>query len=273
MKLEIDRYLSNSAQVEVRDLDWNLAREAGLTEQEVFILTYFSDIEGQTIVYLRDILKSPTSLDPEIIGFLSMWNYEEYFHGRALGTLLAACGVPRERDSIRKVRLGSRLSESLEVFFSSLISRYYSEQYTALYMSWGAMQEYTTLQGYEQILKTTKNPVLKVLVDRIAKQERRHFAWYFNNARERLEQRGSSRKLTRFLMDHFWAPVGAGVKPDETVVQLMTTLFPGSSGLEMARAIDEKMSSLPGLEGLTLMERFIRKASPEPLDPVAIAAT
>ncbi|HXH31352.1 MAG TPA: acyl-ACP desaturase [Bacteriovoracaceae bacterium] len=256
--MEIDRYLSSSAKVDVEDLDWELARKVGLTKDEVFILTYFADIEGQTIVYLRDILHTKSALDPEVIGFLSMWNYEEYFHGRALSTFLEVCGHPLEKERIKNVRSGSKISEKLEVFFSGFLSRMYSDQFTALYMSWGAIQEATTLCGYEQISKTTKNPVLKILVDRIAKQERRHFAWYFNSARERLEQSRSSQKLTRLIMGKFWSPVGAGVKPDPEIVQLMLTLFPDDAGIEMTESVDSKISSLPGLSGMTLMGNFIQ---------------
>ena len=53
MSVDIERYLKVSAKIETDDLDWEAARSAGLSEDERFVLTYFSDIESQTIRYLR----------------------------------------------------------------------------------------------------------------------------------------------------------------------------------------------------------------------------
>ena len=49
--------------VQVDDLDWDLAAKHGLTDDEAFIITYFADIEGQTIVYLRDFLHTRAALE------------------------------------------------------------------------------------------------------------------------------------------------------------------------------------------------------------------
>ena len=42
------------------------------------------------------------------------------------------------------------------------------------------------MQAYEEVIRTTQNPVLAEMFRRIAKQERRHFAYYFGQARARL---------------------------------------------------------------------------------------
>lgn len=258
--MELDRYLDTSAKLEVLDLDWNLARQSGLTANEVFILTYFSDIESQTIMYLRDLLNTKAAADPEVIGFLSMWNYEEYFHGKALAQFLEVCGHKLESERIQKVRAASLISEKVQSFFSAVLSKVYPEQFLSLYMAWGAIQELTTLKGYEKIAATTTNPVLKIMVERISKQERRHFSWYFNSAKKRLENDDMAKSLTRHLMQNFWSPVGAGVKPDNDVKRLILTLFPAGSAESMAQEVDSKISSLPGLAGLTLMKEFVEEA-------------
>ncbi|MBI3540702.1 MAG: ferritin-like domain-containing protein [Deltaproteobacteria bacterium] len=255
----IERYLSQSDKIETRDIDWSEAKRIGLTEGERFILTYFSDIESQTIIYLRDLLHTKAIQDPDVVAFLSMWNYEEYFHGEALARLMAECGHPLEKERIAKVRKTAKVTEALESFGASLVSRIFREQFPALFMTWGAMNEITTLRGYEYLDEMTHNPVLKILCQRIAKQERRHFAWYYNSAKERLEKSASARRVTRMLMKLFWSPVGAGVKSNEEVVKLIVTLFPGAKGEAMSQDIDAKLSSLPGLEGLELMGGFIKK--------------
>jgi hypothetical protein len=47
-----------------------------LTEDEKFVLTYFPDIESQTVMYMRDLLHSSAVDDPDVIAFLSVWNYD-----------------------------------------------------------------------------------------------------------------------------------------------------------------------------------------------------
>jgi rubrerythrin len=267
--MQTDRYLATSAKLETDDIDWSVARAAGLAADEVFILTYFSDIESQTIVYLRDFLKTRAALEPDVMGFLTMWNYEEYFHGRALARLLKECGHPLDENRIQMVREGSRITEALEALAAMAVSRAFRDQFPALYMAWGASQELTTLRGYEQIMATTRNPVLRTLCERIAKQERRHFAWYFNSARERLGRSPAARWLTRTLMSATWSPVGAGVKSKAEVHRLTHLLFPGDRGWELASSIDGKISELPGLAGIRLMAPFVEKARKACGDPGA----
>lgn len=254
--MDVNRFLDSSGRIPYEDLDWEEARRIGLTDDEVFVLTYFSDIESQTIVYMRDLLNTSGSLDADVIAFLTMWNYEEYFHGRALARLLEACGASLERNRIAEVRQKALVSETLTALGATFFSKMFPADFIALFMTWGATNEITTLRGYEEIEKLTRNPILAELCRRIARQERRHFAWYFNNAQKRLTSSRRSQRWTRFFMSRVWSPVGAGVKKMEEVARLFNTVFPGSRGDEVAREIDEKIGSLPGLAGVRLMTAF-----------------
>jgi rubrerythrin len=259
--VDINRYLEHSAKIEVGDLNWNEARQAGLTDDERFLLTYFADIEGQTIFYLRDLLNTKASDDPDTVAFLTMWNYEEFFHARTLARLLAECGSPMEKDRLAEVRRRSQLSEKFTAWGSLLLSKLFPDSFLALYMTWGAVNELTTLRGYEELERRTENPTFRELCRRIAKQERRHFAWYFNSAQTKLARSSRARRLTRTILNLFWTPVGAGVKTDDEVFRLMVTLFPGENGKRLAQEIDGRISTLPGLEGIRIMHRFAQKAS------------
>lgn len=259
--VDINRYLDHSAKIEVGDLNWDEARRAGLTDDERFLLTYFADIEGQTIFYLRDLLNTKASDDPDTVAFLTMWNYEEFFHARTLSRLLAECGEPLEKERLAKVRRQSQLSEKFTAWGSLLLSKLFPDSFLALYMTWGAVNELTTLRGYEELERQTNNPVFRELCRRIAKQERRHFAWYFNSAQTKLASSSLARWLTRTILDLFWTPVGAGVKNDEEVFRLMVTLFPGENGNRFAQEIDGRISQLSGLKGIRIMHRFTKKTS------------
>lgn len=260
MKSDIERYISVSAKIETEDLNWEEAKRAGLTDDEKFVLTYFSDIESQTIRYLRMLLQMKIAFRPSVAAFLTTWSYEEFFHGHELGNLLAVCGHPLEADRVELVKKRAKLNEILEAVFSPILSRLFYHQFPAVYLSFGAIQEMTTLRGYEHLRDFTSNPVLKTLCDRIAKQERRHFAWYFNHARELLAESRGARILARKLLEFNWVPVGAGVKSREDVVKLFSILFPAELGRKLVREVDEKMGTLPGLDGISLMTNYFEKA-------------
>lgn len=259
MNSEINRYIAVSTKIETKDLDWEEAKRVGLTDDERFVLTYFSDIESQTIRYLRTLLQMRIALRPSVAAFLTTWNYEEFFHGYELANLLAVCGHPLEEDRVERVQKRARVNEWLEATFAPLLSRIFASQFPAVYLSFGAIQEMTTLRGYEHLRNYTQNPVLRTLCDRIAKQERRHFAWYFNHARELLEQSQGARLLARKLLEFNWVPVGAGVKTPAEVTRLFRTLFPGQSGHKLVHEVDTKMGTLPGLEGIRLMEPYFAR--------------
>ena len=270
--MDLDRILAHSQQIPTVDLDWEAAARAGLSAGERRVLEYFADIEGQTIVYLRDLLRTSAALEPDAIGFLSMWNYEEYFHGRALSRLLAACGKPLEEDRIARVRATARPAEAIEAALSALISRVCPAAFPAVYMTWGASQELTTLRGYEELQRTTQNPVLRELCARIARQERRHFAWYYHTAHERLERSGTARRLTRFAFDRFWAPVGAAVKGDEEAAAVVAALFPGSALNRVAEELAARIGALPGMAGVRLLDGFLERTGPPARNVAALAA-
>jgi hypothetical protein len=101
--------------------------------------------------------------------------------------------------------------------------------------------------------------VLTEILKRIAKQETRHIAFYNSQARERLARSKKAQKLTRFALDKFWNIVGSGVMPEVEVEHLLGYLYGGEAGLVEARRIDAKIDSLPGLEGLHLVERQLHK--------------
>ena len=89
----------------------------------------------------------------------------------------------------------------------------FSRHFHGVYLTWGAISELTTLEGYGVLASRTRNPLLAELLRRLAKDERRHFAFYYAKAREQLTH-PSAQRLNRFVIKHFWLPVGGGVKPD-----------------------------------------------------------
>ena len=210
---DIANHIAVSGRVDIEDLDWAACKAAGLEPIEIENLKFFADIESQTVYYFLEVAPLKVARDPEILTFLTMWNYEEYFHSHAITKLLQVCGVdmadPTDRST--EVRANARFKAKVEQFAQNMMAKVFPTSFTALWMFWGALQECLTMQAYEQVINTTKNPVLAEMFKRIAKQERRHFAYYFNQARERLENervRAEVRALHR--QEVLRMPVGSG---------------------------------------------------------------
>lgn len=261
---DIAQHLAVSQKVEFEDLDWDLARKHGVTAKEVEMLSYFADIESQTVHYFLEVSRLKVSRDPELLTFLTMWNYEEYFHSYAITRFLTECGVPVESASERakRIRENARFKAKFEDWAQGMIAWAMPKHFIALWMFWGALQECLTTQAYEEMVRVTENPVLAELLKRIAKQERRHFAYYYNNARERLEGEKFSQQVCKFIAKKFYAPVGGGVKTDEEGARLVAELFPGDRIFEVMGYIERRMWALPGMHGLDACSRWAARIQP-----------
>jgi len=261
---DIAQHIAVSQKINFEDLDWDTARKVGLTQQEIDSLTYFADVESQTVYYFLEVAKLQVVRDPELLTFLTMWNYEEYFHSYALTTLLRECGVPVEDATARSthVRAGARFKAKFEDFTQTMIAKVMPKTFVALWMFWGALQECLTTQAYEELAKNTQNPVLAELCRRIAKQERRHFAYYFGQAKKKLEDHSRAQRFVRWIAKRFYAPVGGGVKTDAEGARLVAQLFPGDKIFEVMSYIEKRMAQLPGMEGLDCCTRWAAKVQP-----------
>jgi rubrerythrin len=254
--MEIEKFIRHSRRVETEDLDWEAARRQGLTGDEPFALRYFADVEGQTVFYFREVLNTHAARDPEILAFMTTWNYEEFFHAESLARLLEVCGHPSSAARRTEVRDGATLLARLENLIQLALSRMAPDAFLALYMTWGASQELLTSRCYECLRDSTGNSVLRELATRIAKQERRHYAWYAAGARRYLEGRRTAQQVTRFFFERFWNPVGSGVKTGGDVFRLVDAVFPGRVIDDVMSEIETRIATLPGMAGVRAPSRF-----------------
>jgi hypothetical protein len=141
----------------------------------------------------------------------------------------------------------------------SVLANVIGNDFVATHMTWGAVNEWCTHSGYGRFVASESHPVLTEILRRIARQETRHIAFYASQARERLARSRKAQRITRFALDKGWGIVGSGVMPEREVEHLLTYLYGGPAGLAEARRIDAKIDSLPGLEGLHLVERQLEK--------------
>ena len=254
MQLTIDKYTKLVAPIDVRDLDLANAFHTHRLDDDVLrCLRYMHDIELHTVCYLRDLLVTSAHRDPEITTFLTFWSFEEYWHGEAIATVLRAHGEPAGASRVRELRRARRVAEATKPFIHGLASMIVGPSMTAVHMTWGAINEWTTQAGYARLAQRCDHPVLAEMLRRIMRQEGRHIDFYAAQASTRLGGSRRARWLTRQALTRFWAPVGSDVMPEPEVRHLISFLFGGDDGAAMVDRIDRRIDTLPGLAGLRLV--------------------
>ncbi len=266
-KAAIDTWAPRSRALDLDGIAWDEARRTPLRAETVRALRYMQDIESHTIIYVRQLLATRAIDDPDVATFLACWFYEETFHGRALARLLAAGG----HATVERRRSQQRWTARLQERALGLASRAWPD-FVGVHMAWGAINELTTLTGYQRLAELDPHPVLVELLARIGRDESRHFAFYYHQAARRLANPRAAR-VARRLVDRFWAPVGSGVQPDAEVAFLARYLFGGPEGRLAARRIDATIRRLPGFGDVALVEAWPgRAAAPQPM-PKAPSST
>jgi hypothetical protein len=264
MRSDIERYKGKVRRVDLTGVDLTAFRDQPLPAPVLRCLRYMHDVEHHTVCYLRDLLVTPAHRDPAITTFLTLWSYEELWHGEAIGEVLAAHGEATGADRIVPLRRRLGWPDRLSPILHSLGSNLAGDDFPALHMTWGAVNEWTTQAGYARLSEVAGHPVLTELLGRIMKQEGRHIAFYAAEAERRLAASRRARVLVRTALRHLWRPVGSGVMPQEEVGFLVRTLFAGERGRATARRIDQRVDRLPGLGGLRLVERALDRYGRRP---------
>lgn len=258
MSFDLLTYKRLTGQLDVDGIDFDAFHDQPLTPDILRCLRYMHDVEQHTACYLRNLLNTKAHNDPEITAFLTMWSYEEYWHGDAIARVLEAHDEPSgaARVAAMRQRLGWKLTAS-PLLWMGISSA--TKHFLAVHMTFGAINEWTTQAGYSRLLARAEHPVLAELLRRIMKQEGRHIDFYRTQAFDRLDGSVGAQRTTRRMVKALWEPVGAGAMPREECDHLVQTLFGDEDGRAAAARVDRRVDQLPGLHGLGLMAGALAK--------------
>src|SRR5438445_12818097 len=266
---DIDKYVRNSKKLDLSFIDWDDIPNHPLSDGDVMSMHYMMDIETHTVIYLRDLLATRAANDPQITAFLACWVYEELWHGEAFSEFLRAYGLevpaepklpdgsaPLPTRPTRTQRLREGMGVGHQLFMiPTLVGSMLMRDFVALHMTWGAINELTTLTSYHQLIRRSEHPQLHAMLGAVIQDERRHFAFYRAQAKARLEGNRAAQRVVRWVLERFWTLVGAGVKSQEEVDALVLYLTGDApEGREAVREVDRTIAALPGLQGLRLVE-------------------
>jgi len=255
-EFDLDAYVGRSKALDLSAFPWDDVPHHPVSAEAVRTLRYMQDIESHTIIYLRELLATRAVDDPEVATFLACWLYEETFHGIALARFLEAAGHPvgpREQP-----RGQDPWIKRLEATGMSIVSKAWPD-FCAAHMTWGAINELTTLTGYRRLAAVARHPVLTELLDAIVLDESRHFFFYYRQADIRLRRSPNAARVARLLVDKFWAPVGSGVQPRRELEFLARYLFVDADGRAAMRKADDTIRRLPGFATVQLLDAWVNR--------------
>jgi hypothetical protein len=274
-EFDLDRYLRASKRVDLSSVEWDRIGQHPVSRDEARCLAYMMDIETHTVVFLRDLLATRASFDPEVTAFLSCWVYEELWHGEAFSRFLGEAGyrvAPAYEDVSGDDPFPTRFDRNLWIrrrfgtkgyvsHMGTLLGSALFRDFVAVHMTWGAVNELGTLTGYHRIIAKTDHPVLIQLLQAIIKDERRHFAFYRAQARMRLARSKQARTITRWALEHLWAPVGTGVRPQVETDFVIHSLFGDADGVVAVKEMEATLHELPGLAGTAFLSDALEAAA------------
>ena len=236
----------------VNSIDWSSVRHNSLDRGLVPVIAYMRDVETLTDMYYKELRRTPTGKDPVISKFMERWSTEEALHGELLNRFLAEAGFSSDekwqdqiRNSVSRVyRFNSRMI--------TILTNLVGTKFTATHMTFGAIHEMSTTQGYRRLMKLANHPVLTQILNGIIREESAHTKFYSSVARIELSESRLAQKIARKVIDHFWQPVGQGSLPKERTHYVISTLFSGFAGRECAkRTVSERIRQLPGFDDLS----------------------
>jgi rubrerythrin len=248
---DLEKFLSISKQLDLTGIDLDDAAKYPLHESEVRVIRYMQDTELYTVHYMKALMATCALADTEARAFLVNWGYEECYHGRALAKFLEKAGhAPSER-SVAEFAKPRKPWEVLQDLGSRFLS-FISDDFVAVHMTWGALNELTACHAYASLAEQTKNPVLAQIVRRIIKDERRHFAFYYQQARRRLAT-PLAKKMVKFALEKTWEPVGGPMNPEH--MHFVAAYLFGGAQAGRTTEVDATIAKLPGMEWFNLLTK------------------
>jgi hypothetical protein len=239
---------------------WQDVRAHALDPAFVPVLVYMRDVEAFTDIYYAELRRTPTGKSPVIKRFMDRWHVEEFQHAELLNRFMEEAGVPVSPRWLDEARAAIPFNYTFENRLYPLVTNLFGASFSAVHMTWGAINEMTTLQGYRRLWELAKHPVLEKLLRAIAQEEAAHSKFYWNIARIKLARSGFAQRLARNVISKFWTPVGQGTKPKRETNYLIATLFSGAGGVDFFdRNVGQKLEQLPGFDGVKAITQRVAR--------------
>lgn len=236
----------------IRGLPWETVKDHPFDHKFVPVLRYMRDVETLTDMYYREMMRTPTGRDPVISKFMERWGVEEVTHGEVLNRFLNELGYETDAAWQSHVRRSVSNTYNVKTYLVTLLTNLIGSKFTATHMTFGAVHEMTTAQSYRRLMELSDHPVLRTILRGIIREESAHTQFYWSVARLELRKNDFAKKVARYVIEHFYYPVGQGSKPKREVEHTIAMLFSGGDGMaSLETTITQRVQQLPGFDNVT----------------------
>jgi hypothetical protein len=193
---------------------------------------------------------------------MERWGIEEITHGEVLNRFLNEAGIETGETWKEQVKRAVSTFYHSNTYLLTTLTNLIGKKFTATHMTYGAIHEMSTAQAYRRMQKLADHPVLTHILNAIIREESAHTQFYWSIARLELRNSPIAQRISRFVVDHFWNPVGQGSKPKRQTHYTIGTLFGGDEGLEWVdKTITRRVSELPGFSDLKKINSVVAQIS------------
>ena len=236
----------------ISSIPWDEVKDHPFDEELVPVLFYMRDVETLTDMYHRELLRTPTGRDPHISKFMERWGVEEITHGEVLNRFLNELGYESDENWQEQVRRNVTFAYKANAYLISTLTNLIGRKFTATHMTFGAIHEMEAAQGYRRLLQKAGHPILTRILEGIVREESIHNQFYWSVARIELKKNEYARKIARFVIDNFWAPVGQGSLAKRRTEYLVAALFSEKEALDVLDTkVTQRVRQLPGFSDIT----------------------
>ncbi|GAA2754554.1 hypothetical protein [Amnibacterium kyonggiense] len=206
--------------------------------------------------WLSHVLVTATHKDARITAFLSTWAYEAHWFGDALSAIAGAGPVPAIRRGV-----AAKLRDRFGPLREAVVANLHGRALTGVQMTERLVDGWIVdamLERAQQLAPTGVAEDLARIREGIARQGR----FFAEAATDALSHSRAARVLARRRLAKRTWPIGADHEPAAATARALQALF--GPDRSWATAIDSRIDSLPGLAGLHLVRRTVRKPGRPP---------
>lgn len=244
----------------IEAINWKDVKNYELNPEFVPVLLYMRDVETLTEMYQAELLRTPTGKDKIISKFMERWGEEELTHGELLNRFLNEAGFSTDKDWQKHLKLSIPKSYTINSSIITMLTNLIGKSFTATHMTFGAIHELSTTQGYRRLNTLANHPILSQILKGIIREESAHTKFYSSIAKIELKKSPFAQKLSRYLVDKFYRPVGQGAKNAEDSNYVIKTLFGENEGLDWVnRTITNRIRQFPNFENLTKIDETVNE--------------
>jgi hypothetical protein len=229
-------------------------------------MRYMALAERHTMHHMRNLLVTPSHKDAYVTAFLTSWAFEKYWAADALIAVLEANGVGPEETRLPAGRTdGGRLTAALDRLVpirNSVAANVIGEDFIAIHMTWGLIEERLAQIAYESMLTAAHDgggtpdgataeraAGAAELFGPLISQKDRHLRFYSRQAGLHLGRSAKARWLTRTGISRSWIPLSFAGQPRFETLRSLAPLLETPAATEKIARLDDDLAALPGMEG------------------------